>query len=509
MSIERSIIVWMLTPILMVAAVFGEATPLKVYLLGGQSNMAGTGDSNNLPIELQCVQFDVLIYPGYYHGEYYRGGWLYLQPNLFWSASFGPEVTFGRDMADAQPDVNIALIKYAVGGTNLWCDWRPPNTGRGPAGIQYTLCMNTITDALVSLGANYKPEIAGMIWMQGESDAKDINTAQAYEQNLTDFIQSVRLHVGVPNLPFVIGQISEAPAWTYGDIVRQAQLNVCQKVSNTAVFSTGDLSMCDPYHYDAAGQITLGSRFAAVMLMLPSSTEPAFIGDFDKDGDVDLLDLLPLTEQYLQKVLYSESDGCVVIEAECYFSKSDGCGSLEGVRWADLTAGDTAYMQALPNGGPGAGANFQSISPHLSYKVNFSTPGTYYLWLKAIGPDSSSDSVHYGLDGSGVSSDYNDSAQLSHNTVFTWLSQRGDRSKPYIVVPSAGLHTIDIWLREDGAKLDRLLLTTDINYAPTMCEPQESEHQPFDLGADLDNNAVVDLHDFAIFANNWLKGTCK
>ena len=159
----------MLAVVLSACVSLVQASRLKVYLLGGQSNMADAGAANDLPPELQEPQTDVLIYPGYYHNVYQGGSWEYLQPNLRNIYFFGPEVTFGRAIADAQPGENIALIKYSLGATNLWEEWRSPNTGRGPAGPQYVAFMNTVTDALVSLEANYEPEIMGMIWMQGDN----------------------------------------------------------------------------------------------------------------------------------------------------------------------------------------------------------------------------------------------------------------------------------------------------------------------------------------------------
>lgn len=38
-----------------------------------------------------------------------------------------------------------------------------------------------------------------------------------------------------------------------------------------------------------------------------------------------------------------------------------------------------------------------------------------------------------------------------------------------------GFHTLQIWLREDGLRLDRVLLTVDENYQPTGLGPAESE----------------------------------
>ena len=245
-----------------------RADPLKVYLLGGQSNMVGWITSNeDLPSSLQQPQTDVQIY----HGD----SWGYLRQGLGLNSSkFGPEVTFGRDTADAQLGENIALIKYAVGDTDLANDWLPPDANGQSAGPQYTAFMNVVTNALASLEPFYEPEIIGMIWMQGESDAwheDDLSKAQAYELNLTNFIQSIRSDLGVPNMPFVIGQISTSPSWTWGDIVCQAQLNVSQTVPNTALVITSDLPR-DSLHYSSAGTMTLGSRFADAMQNLEFAT---------------------------------------------------------------------------------------------------------------------------------------------------------------------------------------------------------------------------------------------
>ena len=253
----KSIVIIFAT-MLIISSVSVQAEPMKIYLLGGQSNMVGWITSNSdLPSNLQQPQTDVQIYFG--------GSWDYLRPGLGMDSSrFGPEVTFGRDIADAQPGGNIALIKYAVGGTDLANDWRIPDANGQGGGPQYTTFINIVTDALASLDPLYEPQIVGMIWMQGESDCwheEDLDKALAYEQNLTNFIQRIRSDVGSPGMSFVIGQISTSSAWTYGDIVRQAQLNVSQTVLNTGLFSTSDLPH-DNLHYTSAGTMTLGSRFA-------------------------------------------------------------------------------------------------------------------------------------------------------------------------------------------------------------------------------------------------------
>jgi len=226
----------------------------KVYLLAGQSNMVGWSDSSGLPPELQQPRPDIQTY--------WQGIWQDLQPGLGGNSSkFGPEVTFGHDIADVQSGENIVLIKYAVSGTSLWNDWRATD------GVEYINFINAVDDALLSVS---DPEIAGLVWMQGESDAYPLHStlayAEAYEQNLTTFIQAVRSEFGVPDMPFVIGQISDSSVWTWGDIVQQAQLTVSQTIQNTALVVTSDLGLkADEMHYNSQGTVQLGRRFANVM----------------------------------------------------------------------------------------------------------------------------------------------------------------------------------------------------------------------------------------------------
>jgi hypothetical protein len=233
-------------------------------------------------------------------------------------------------------------------------------------------------------------------------------------------------------------------------------------------------------------------------------------GDLDDDGDVNLVDLKILADQYLQRVLYSESDGRVVIEAERYFSNHEGSGAAEGFAWCDLTdsrTGDVNYVQALPDDGNYIDANIESDSPHLSYQIDFNTPGpntTYYLWVKGKAVNSDSNSLHYGLEGVSVSSEDSNALQLIVSDVFTWVSETNDGARPIVIIPSADIYTLDIWMREDGAKIDRILLATDAGYDPGTGEPEESPHQPFDLTGDLNSDGEVNLLDFAIMADNWL-----
>lgn len=43
-----------------------------------------------------------------------------------------------------------------------------------------------------------------------------------------------------------------------------------------------------------------------------------------------------------------------------------------------------------------------------------------------------------------------------------------------LVVQTSGVYTINLWMREDGVQVDRLLVTTDTNYIPTGFGPAET-----------------------------------
>jgi len=205
-------------------------------------------------------------------GQY---GWDYLKDGLGSAfgdndgrGTFGPELTFGADMAPQSPEEVIAIIKCAWGGTNLGIQWRPLSAG-GNVGPLYKGFVEAVREGLAKLDPAFEPEICGMIWMQGESDSGDQKMAGDYAKNLTCFVNDIRAELKKPDLPFVLAQISKAPAWdnppNRGPMIRDAQLQVARTVPDTATFATDDYRLCDPWHYDTAGMVSLGERFAKAM----------------------------------------------------------------------------------------------------------------------------------------------------------------------------------------------------------------------------------------------------
>ena len=240
---------------------------IKVFLLAGQSNMTGWTPLSEIPIDLKHEYPEVIIWADGEAETSLMRKWMNLIPGLGKSVSYlGPELTFGPELAKYYPNEKIALLKCSWAGTDLVTQWRPPSSGK-TIGYLYENFIKSVHDGLAALPAGTEFEIAGMIWMQGESDAILTKAvADEYKYNLTNLISDLRSEFNVPQMPFVIGQISEARAWdAFGSTIRNAELEVSKNVSNTSMIITADFGLTDPAHYNGDGQIKLGQRFATSM----------------------------------------------------------------------------------------------------------------------------------------------------------------------------------------------------------------------------------------------------
>lgn len=249
MSKHRNLLVKSLSLFLLLALNNVQAANIQVFLLGGQSNMDGRAATSGLTIELQSPQNDILFYEG--------GNLRALQPGS--GADFGPEITFGRTIADEFPSQSFGLIKYARGGTSLTDDWDPITGG------DYTTFQNTVTNGLAAItGAGHTYEIVGMLWTQGERDAKLNRTSAQYEADLVEFVGDVRTRYG-SDLPFFLSRLSinqtDMTATQLAEI-RTAQTNFATSDPNSWMIDTDGMGLkADNLHFDAAGQISLGEEF--------------------------------------------------------------------------------------------------------------------------------------------------------------------------------------------------------------------------------------------------------
>lgn len=158
---------------------------------------------------------------------------------------------------------------------------------------------------------------------------------------------------------------------------------------------------------------------------------------------------------------FTEANGIVVFEAE-NFSVNQSPRSSRSWQAESSVAGfsGTGYMSALPNSGSNISAG--STSPELQFRVTFANAGTYQIWIRGRGATADDDSCHVGINGGSAVP-----VTLTTTNAWQWSNRNQSTSgSATITIPSAGLHTINVWMREDGFSLDRLVLTRNSTFLP-------------------------------------------
>ncbi|WP_440877030.1 hypothetical protein [Thalassotalea sp. PLHSN55] len=205
--------------------------------------------------------------------------------------------------------------------------------------------------------------------------------------------------------------------------------------------------------------------------------------------------LLLLASLQIMANNYVEKNGIVTIEAEDFstqikddkrrwykFSASTPPHNLtDSDQPHSYNASQGGYIELLPDTRANhshaliRGENFTNKAGSmavLSYPVYFNTPGTYYVWARAYSTGSEDNGLHLGINNTWPASAKR--LQLcKHKHRWTWSSAQrtkenhcGVPNTITLKVPSAGMHTIMVSMREDGFELDKLLLTTDKDYQP-------------------------------------------
>jgi hypothetical protein len=237
------------------------ATPIKVFLLAGQSNMSGWTSSAGMPAAYTQPQANVLIYADGEMDNAKKKKWLANGMDFGHATGFfGPELAFGKTLADSMPGTKIALIKHSQGSTYLATHWRPPSSG-GTTGALYTAMLATVKSGLASLDPQYTPEWSGILWMQGEFDGQNQGYANEYQTNLSNFVKDVRGQLNAPSVPFIIGMIDSTGSWQYAGTIRAAERAVAKNVANVGLVDTRGFET-DGVHYKLNGMIALGKGYA-------------------------------------------------------------------------------------------------------------------------------------------------------------------------------------------------------------------------------------------------------
>ncbi|OGV55798.1 MAG: hypothetical protein A2X45_15950 [Lentisphaerae bacterium GWF2_50_93] len=233
----------------------GPDQKFHLYLLVGQSNMAGRGAVDE---ESSKTDPRVLMFTKEMKWEPAKDPLHFDKPK---ACGVGPGLAFGKKMAEANPSVKIGLVPCAVGGTSIKV-WVPGADDKATNTHPYDDMLGRIKEARKS------GVFKGIIWHQGESDR---NASDKYGQQLSELIERVRKDLDSPDLPFIAGELpqfkpeSAASTTMFNEVVQ----GLNGKIKNYDCASAKDLKdKGDKLHLDAKSAREFGMRYAEKMIAL-------------------------------------------------------------------------------------------------------------------------------------------------------------------------------------------------------------------------------------------------
>ncbi|MFP6899368.1 MAG: sialate O-acetylesterase, partial [Opitutales bacterium] len=236
---------------------------LHLYLLVGQSNMAGRGkveaqDKEPHPRVLMLTK---------------QNRWAPAVDPLHFDKSVagtGLGRTFGIRVAESNPRITVGLIPCAAGGSPI-STWEPDGyhgqTKSHPWDDAIKRAKRAIRDGVLK----------GILWHQGESDSRT-GPAEVYEKKLHDLIARFRKELNAPEVPFLAGQMGQFAERPWSDAKKKvdaAHGGLPGKVKRTAFIASDGLGhKGDKVHFSAAAFRELGERYAKAYLEKFASSAP-------------------------------------------------------------------------------------------------------------------------------------------------------------------------------------------------------------------------------------------
>lgn len=252
---------------------------LHVYLLIGQSNMAGRGALSDIK---QDPDSTILMLD-------LNNNWVVGKDPLHFdkpaSVGVGPGISFAKGMQAAQKNIRVGLIPCALGGSPIKV-WQPDAV--------YLKTFHPYDDAIARARIAMRTGLLkGIIWHQGESD-NDSSKAQSYLEKLQVLISRLRSDLGISDLPFVAGEIGYFNKQNFINV----QVNkLPDLVNRTAIVSAKGLKdKGDQLHFDSQSARTLGERYAVAMQRI--QTPPTVVLTFDDAEASHYTVVAPLLKKY-------------------------------------------------------------------------------------------------------------------------------------------------------------------------------------------------------------------
>lgn len=225
-----------------------KTEPIHSFLMIGQSNMAGRGNLGEVPpiqnsrcYMLRMGRWQAMSEPINPDREIFRGQF---PSGVSLAASFADEYAENTGM-------EVGLIPCADGGTRI-AQWQPGELLYDHAVMMTKLAMRT-------------SHLSGILWHQGESDCRGLDEAK-YRHLFLNLMHSLRQDLGMPDLPLIIGEVSEHIDPKHGMTDTPALNRLLHQLQkecpNCAIVPAKDLPLKeDGVHFTSAACRELGKRY--------------------------------------------------------------------------------------------------------------------------------------------------------------------------------------------------------------------------------------------------------
>lgn len=225
---------------------FAEPAPkdMKLFLLIGQSNMAGRG---KVEPQDQVVNPKILMLTKDLQ-------WVPAKDPLHFdkpAAGVGLGSQFARDVSKADPTATIGLIPCAVGGTSL-DQWKA-------GGALYKDAITRAKEAMKN------GKLAGILWHQGESDSGSPANVASYADRFSTMIGQLRKDLQADKVPVVVGELIHG--YKTNDSINAQLPDAVKKVAPSGLVSSEGLGN-KALHFNSADLRTFGQRYATEYLKL-------------------------------------------------------------------------------------------------------------------------------------------------------------------------------------------------------------------------------------------------
>ncbi|KAM0847975.1 hypothetical protein ACQ4PT_054680 [Festuca glaucescens] len=252
--------------------------PKLLFLLAGQSNMAGRG-APPAPLPAPYRPHPRLLRLAADRRWVAASPPLHADIDTHKTCGLGPAMPFAhRVLLSSSPNpapssvseptggggegepVVLGLVPCAVGGTRIWM-W-----ARGQPLYEAAVAR---TRAAVADGGG---ALGAVLWFQGESDTIEADDARSYGGKMERLVADLRADLGLPSLLVIQVGLASGEG-NYTDIVREAQQNV--SLPNVIYVDAMGLPLSDDQlHLSTEAQLQLGEMLAQAYLEFNSSRDP-------------------------------------------------------------------------------------------------------------------------------------------------------------------------------------------------------------------------------------------